>query len=263
MSDDILEKYGIKKRETLGLKNKKALVTGASRGIGEAIAKTLASKGADVVVNYHSSDEKASETAQSLEIDGEESWVYPADVSDFEDVKRMKKSIEKNFGKIDILVNNAGINRDTLFKKMGLDKWDSVLQVNLGGVFNCTKQFIEHVKESDNGRIINISSIVGEMGNVGQVNYASSKAGVIGFTKSLARELARDNVTVNAVAPGFIETEMIKNIPDKVKDKILDQIPMSRFGKPEEIADVVAFLSSPMASYITGSVIDVNGGHYM
>jgi len=239
------------------------LITGASRGIGEQIALTLADYGADVVVNYNTSHDKASETATTVELDGENSWVYPTDVSDHEEVKRMKEHLEKNFGKIDILVNNAGINRDKFFSKMKKEDWDKVISVNLDGVFNCSKVFLEDVKNSDQGRIINISSVVGQRGNVGQVNYASSKAGIIGFTKALAQELVRDEVTVNAVAPGFIATEMVLNIPEKVQKKIKSQIPMDRFGDPEEVAEAVAFLASSKSSYMTGTVLEVNGGYYL
>lgn len=252
-----------KKVRAYGLDGKKALVTGASRGIGKAIAIMLASEGADVVVNYHSSPDKASEAAMTVELDGEESWVYPANVGDFNDVMRMKKNVEENFGKIDILVNNAGINMDGFFTKMDHKQWKSVIDVNLSGAFNCTRVFIDDLKESEQGRIINISSVVGETGNLGQVNYAASKAGVIGFTRSLAREMVRYDVTVNAVAPGFISTDMVQNIPEKVQERIIKTIPMGRFGEPEEIAEVVAFLASSKASYITGAVINVNGGFYI
>lgn len=252
-----------KEADYYNLEGKRALVTGASRGIGKHIAFALASLGVDVVVNYHTSDEKASDTATEVEIDGEETWIYPADVSDMDDVLRMKENVVENFGTIDILVNNAGINIDTFFTKMDKGKWDKVMDVNLDGVFNCTNAFIDHIKESEQGRIINISSVVGQTGNLGQVNYASSKAGIIGFTKALAREMVRYDVTVNVVAPGFINTSMVRNIPDKVKEKITAQIPMNRFGEPAEVADAVAFLASSRASYITGNVINVNGGFYI
>ncbi|MEF8873249.1 MAG: 3-oxoacyl-[acyl-carrier-protein] reductase [Candidatus Thermoplasmatota archaeon] len=245
------------------LEGKKALVTGASRGIGEQIAFTLADYGVDVVVNYNTSHEKASETATNVELEGEDSWVYPADISDYEEVKQMKDHLQENFGEIDILVNNAGINRDKFFAKMKKEEWDDVLSVNLNGVFNCSKVFLDDLRESEQGRIINISSVVGQKGNKGQVNYASSKAGIIGFTKALAQELVRDDVTVNAVAPGFIATQMVKNIPEKVQEKLKSQIPMSRFGEPIEVAEAVAFLASAKASYMTGTVLEVNGGYYL
>lgn len=252
-----------KEEDYYNLEGKKALVTGASRGIGKHIAFALASLGVDVVVNYHTSDEMASDTAMEVEIDGEETWVYPADVSDYKDVQKMKENVVENFGTIDILVNNAGINKDTFFTKMDKGRWDKVMDVNLDGVFNCTKAFIDHIKESEQGRIINISSVVGQTGNLGQVNYASSKAGIIGFSKALAREMVRYDVTVNVVTPGFINTSMVRNIPDRVKEKIIAQIPMGRFGEPGEVADAVAFLASSRASYITGNVINVNGGFYI
>lgn len=245
------------------LKGKKALVTGASRGIGEQIAFTLADYGADVVVNYNTSHDKASKTATTVELAGKESWVYPADISDYDEVKQMKEHLGENFGEIDILVNNAGINRDNFFAKMDKEDWDKVLSVNLDSVFNCTHTFLDHLKDSEQGRVISISSVVGERGNKGQVNYASSKAGIIGFTKALSQELVRDDVTVNAVAPGFISTQMVLNMPEKVKDKIKKQIPMSRFGKPKEVARTVTFLASEDASYITGEVVRMNGGFYL
>jgi 3-oxoacyl-[acyl-carrier protein] reductase len=175
----------------------------------------------------------------------------------------MKDNITKYFGKIDILVNNAGINIDKLFVKMTNEDWNKVITINLTGVFNCTNAFIDQLIESEHGRIINITSIVGQMGNIGQVNYAASKAGIIGMTKSLARELARKNVTVNAVAPGFILTSMVRNIPDEVKEKIIKQIPLGRFGEPEEVAKAVIYLASDDAAYITGHVLNINGGMYL
>ncbi|MFP3871803.1 MAG: 3-oxoacyl-[acyl-carrier-protein] reductase [Candidatus Natronoplasma sp.] len=244
-------------------KDRNALVTGASRGIGKKITNTLAEYGADVVVNYNTSHEEASETATTVELAGEDSWVYPADISSFKEVEEMKENIEENFGKIDILVNNAGINKDKFFAKMEKDDWEKVLSVNLDGVFNCSKIFLDDLRRSESGRIVNISSVVGQRGNQGQVNYASSKAGIIGFTKALARELVRDDVTVNAVAPGFIATEMVLNMPEKIQEKIKSDIPMGRFGDPKEVAETVAFLASSDASYITGEVLKVNGGFYI
>jgi 3-oxoacyl-(acyl-carrier-protein) reductase len=245
------------------LKGRRALVTGASKGIGREIAIALASEGADVAINYRSSDLEAEEVARWLEDHGVNSWIYPADVSDYDSVKEMKQCLEKYFGEIDILVNNAGINVDKLFVKMDQDMWNRVIQVNLTGVYNCTNAFIDRILESQNGRIINITSIVGQMGNIGQVNYAASKAGVIGMTKALAKELARKNVTVNAIAPGFIETDMVMGIPDRVKEKILAQIPLGRFGKPKEVARAVVYLASDEAAYITGHVLNINGGMYL
>lgn len=245
------------------LKGRRALVTGASKGIGREIAIALASEGADVAINYRSSDVEAEDVARWLENHGVNSWVYPADVSDYDSVKEMRKCLEKYFGTIDILVNNAGINVDKLFVKMDQDMWDRVIQVNLTGVFNCTNTFIDRILESEHGRVINITSIVGQMGNIGQVNYAASKAGIIGMTKALAKELARKKVTVNAIAPGFIETDMVMGIPDKVKEKILTQIPLGRFGRPKEVARAVVYLASDEAAYITGHVLNINGGMYL
>ncbi|MFO8109535.1 MAG: 3-oxoacyl-[acyl-carrier-protein] reductase [Thermoplasmata archaeon] len=243
----------------------RALITGGSQGIGRRIALEMALEGADVAINDLSSQkEKANRVAQYIESRfGRDTWIAEADVSDIDDVMRMRDQVEEHFGKIDILVNNAGINVDTFFSKMEPEQWEKVLSVNLDGVFNCTQVFIGHIKESRRGRVISISSIVGETGNLGQVNYASSKAGVIGFTKALAREMVRHHVTVNAVAPGFINTDMVKGMPDKVKKKITSQIPMGRFGEPKEVAQVITYLASEEASYITGEVVRVNGGYYL
>ncbi len=245
------------------LSGRKALVTGASKGIGREIALALATEGADVAINYRSSDVEAEEVARWLEDLGVDSWVYPADVSDMDSIREMKRCLEKYFGSIDILVNNAGINLDKLFVKMDDEMWNKVIAINLTGVFNCTNTFIDKIMESKYGRIINITSIVGQMGNIGQVNYAASKAGIIGMTKALAKEMARNHITVNAIAPGFIETDMVKGIPDKVKEKILTQVPLGRFGKPEEVARAVVYLASDDASYITGHVLNINGGMYL
>ena len=245
------------------LKGLKALVTGASRGIGKEIAIALAEAGANVAINYRSSEKGAADVAQKIEALGVSSWIYPADISDYEETVKMKKQIEKYFGKIDILVNNAGINVDTLFVKMDAEVWNKVISVNLNGVFNCCNVFKNDLIESDHGRIINITSIVGQMGNVGQVNYAASKAGIIGMTKALSKEFARKGITVNAVAPGFIATDMLMGVPDKVKDKILVQIPANRFGQPEEVAHAVMYLASREAAYITGHVLNINGGMYV
>ena len=246
------------------LEGRKALVTGASRGIGRAIALALAREGASVAINYRLHGEEADQVARVADDMGVETWQSAADISDIDQVRRMREQVEKYFGPIDILVNNAGINVDHLFVKMEQDDWNKVLAVNLDGVFNCINTFKDDfIAEGDGKRIINITSIVGQMGNVGQVNYAASKAGVIGMTKALAKEMARNKVTVNAIAPGFIETDMMAGIPDKVREKILAQIPMRRFGRPEEVADAVVFLSLPSSSYITGHVLNVNGGMYV
>ena len=262
-TDSELGSSGVPESTMKRLEGRKALVTGASRGIGREIAIAFAREGADVVINYRSSDEDAEVLARTVEDLGDRAWVYSADVSDIDQVGEMKRSVEKYMGPIDILVNNAGINRDTLFSKMDEEAWKEVFSVNMNGVFNCTKTFLDHLEESDHSRIINITSIVGQIGNIGQANYAASKAGIIGFTKSLAKELARKNINVNAISPGFIETDMLSGVPDKVREKIVAQIPMRRFGRPEEVAKSVVFLASNDADYITGHVLNVNGGMYL
>ena len=251
------------KKPSFTLHGLKALVTGASRGIGKEIALALAEAGASVAINFRSSEEGASDVAKKIEELGGFSWIYPADISDHGETIKMKKQIEKYFGKIDILVNNAGVNVDKLFVNMDPAAWNQVISVNLNGVYNCCNVFKDDLMESEHGRIINITSIVGQMGNVGQVNYAASKAGIIGMTKALAKEFARKDITVNAIAPGFIETDMLAGVPDKVKEKILTQIPAKRFGKPEEVAHAVTYLASQEAGYITGHVLSINGGMYV
>ncbi|WP_455392912.1 3-oxoacyl-[acyl-carrier-protein] reductase [[Eubacterium] cellulosolvens] len=241
----------------------KALVTGASRGIGKEIAIALAEAGANVAINYRSSEDGAAKVAQRIEELGVSSWIYPADISDYDETVKMKNQIDKYFGKIDILVNNAGVNVDKMFVKMDQEAWSKVISVNLNGVFNCCNVFKDDLLESNQGRIINITSIVGQMGNIGQVNYAASKAGIIGLTKALAKEFARKGITVNAVAPGFIATDMLMGVPDKVKDRILVQIPANRFGRPDEVAHAVTYLASREAAYVTGHILNINGGMYV
>lgn len=245
------------------LKGRVAVVTGGSRGIGKAIALALAEEGADVAINYQRNEALAKEVAQSIERMGRVAEIYQADVSDLEQVLRMRDAIVKRFERVDTLVNNAGINRDKSFVKMDAEIWRAVIEVDLNGVYYCTKAFLDGMLARGSGRIINISSIVGQMGNFGQANYAAAKAGLIGLTKTLAKELAGKGITVNAVAPGFIETEMVAGIPDEVKEKLLAQIPMRRFGKPEEVAKAVVFLASEDSNYITGHVLNVNGGMYV
>lgn len=239
---------------------KLAFVSGASRGIGKAIVKRLGKDGFVVGFNYINSKDKAEEFVRELEEDGIEAFCVRFDVCNFEEVSEAFSSIEKEYGKIDVLINNAGITRDKLFIKMKEDDFDSVINTNLKGVFNCTKQVAKSMTKKRFGRIINMSSLAGIVGNFGQTNYSASKAGVIGFTKTLATELGPYGITVNAVAPGFIETDMTDALPDKIKEKILDMVPLRRNGNPDDIAGVVSFLASEDAGYITGQVISVDGG---
>ncbi len=246
----------------LDFTGKTVLVTGSTRGIGRAIAEEFAKYGANVIVSG-TVKERAQEVAKELaEKYGVNTLGVGMDVSDPRSVEDAFKEINAAFGGVDILVNNAGITRDTLFLRMKPEDWQKVLDVNLTGAFLVTKQVVRYMTKKRWGRIINISSVVGFTGNVGQVNYATTKAGLIGFTKSLAKELAPRNVLVNAVAPGFIETDMTENLKEEIKEEYRKQIPLGRFGKPEEVAKVVLFLASPMADYITGETIHVNGGMY-
>ncbi len=244
------------------LRGKLVLVTGASRGIGRAIAIECAKEGADVVINYANprSEELALEVAGIVKEYGREALVIRADVSNWDEVVEMKRKVEE-FGKVDIVVNNAGITRDALITKMTIDDWHSVINVNLTGAFYVTKAFVDHLIER-RGVLIFVTSVVGQDGNIGQCNYAASKAGLIGMAKALALELARFGVRVLAVAPGFTETDMTAKIPEKVYEKIVGKIPVRRFAKPEEIAKPVVFLASDRASYITGVCIPISGGMY-
>jgi NAD(P)-dependent dehydrogenase (short-subunit alcohol dehydrogenase family) len=277
------------------LEGKIALVTGGSRGIGSAIALRLAEEGADVAVNYQLTKgnaekvskqidqigtidelnkltimidqmdtlESAKKVSKAIDSLDKHSFICQANVNDFEQVTRMRDEVVKHFGRIDILVNNAGIIRDKSFTKMTPDMWTEVLSVNLDGAFYCTKAVIDGMLERKYGRIVNISSVVGRMGNRGQANYAASKAGLIGLTQSLAKEFAGRGINVNAVAPGFMATDMLKKIPKDIMDKILAQIPLGRLGEPAEVAGAVAYLVSKDGDYITGQVIDINGGLYI
>lgn len=245
------------------LTGKAALVTGAGRGIGKEIALTLAKEGADIALNYNGSKEAAEETAMQIEAIGRKVILLPCNVSDFQACGAMVEQAEREFGKIDILVNNAGITKDNLLLRMTEEEFNMVLDVNLKGSFYTIRHITKQMLKRRYGRIINLSSISGVIGNVGQANYCASKAGIIGLTKSAARELASRNITVNAIAPGFIDTDMTAVLPDNVKEGILAQIPMRRFGSVKDIAETAAFLASDKAAYITGQVIQVNGGMAM
>ncbi len=242
------------------LSGKTALVTGAGRGIGKAIAKKLASLGATVVVNYSGSKEKAEETVAEIVAAGGSAEAIQCDVSDFKACEELAKSVVAKYGKLDILVNNAGVTRDGLLMGMSEDDYDRVLDTNLKGAFNMTRHFSRVFLKQRSGRIINISSVSGVMGNAGQANYSASKAGLIGLTKSVARELAGRGVCVNAVAPGFIETDMTNAMKEDAKTKLIENIPLGRIGKPDDIAEAVAFLAGDASSYITGQVLCVDGG---
>jgi 3-oxoacyl-[acyl-carrier protein] reductase len=244
------------------LTGKVALVTGSAQGIGKAIALLLARNGADVVISDINL-EKAQETANEIQGMGRRSLAIKVNVADLNDVEQMIETIIEHFGRIDILVNNAGITRDRLILRMTEEDWDAVLDVNLKGTFNCTKAAIRFMSKQKSGKIVSIASVSGEMGNPGQANYAASKAGVIGFTKTIAREFAARGINVNAIAPGYIQTPMTDAIPEKAKEALKQLIPMERLGQPEDVAQAVLFLVSESSSYITGQVLNVNGGIYM
>ena len=244
------------------MEGKKAIVTGAAQGIGQAVAECFAKAGADVaVVDLEAS--RCAETVQLVEHQQRRGWALSANVAQWEAVKGMVDQVVKEWGRVDVLVNNAGVTRDGLIMRMKEEEWHAVLQVNLTGTFYCTKAVLGPMTRQRYGRIINMASIVGEIGNVGQANYAASKAAVIGFTKSVAREYASRNVTVNAVAPGFIDTAMTRGLNREVKDTLLQQIPLGRLGQPAEVAEAVRFLASDAAGYVTGQVFHVNGGMHM
>ena len=245
------------------LKDKVAIVTGGTRGIGRAIALKLADQGANIVINYRNSDKEAEELKAILEEKGVKVLTVKCDISNFEDSKNLMDKCKEVFGKIDILVNNAGITKDTLIMRMKEEGFDNVIDVNLKGTFNCAKHASAIMLKQRFGKIINMTSVVGIAGNAGQVNYAASKAGVIGLTKSLAKELGSRGITVNAVAPGFINTDMTASLSEKVKEEASKNIPLKRLGDPEDVANLVGFLASDAANYITGQVINVDGGMVM
>ncbi|HFE5794659.1 TPA: 3-oxoacyl-[acyl-carrier-protein] reductase [Staphylococcus aureus] len=242
---------------------KSALVTGASRGIGRSIALQLAEEGYNVAVNYAGSKEKAEAVVEEIKAKGVDSFAIQANVADADEVKAMIKGVVSQFGSLDVLVNNAGITRDNLLMRMKEQEWDDVIDTNLKGVFNCIQKATPQMLRQRSGAIINLSSVVGAVGNPGQANYVATKAGVIGLTKSAARELASRGITVNAVAPGFIVSDMTDALSDELKEQMLTQIPLARFGQDTDIANTVAFLASDKAKYITGQTIHVNGGMYM
>jgi 3-oxoacyl-[acyl-carrier protein] reductase len=245
------------------LEGKVALVTGASRGIGREIALELARQGANVAVNYAGSESKANEVVDEIKAIGKEAFVIKCDVSNSDEVAAMVKETVDRFGKLDILVNNAGITKDNLLMRMKEEEWDDVININLKGVFLCTKAVTRQMMKQRVGRIINITSVVGVSGNPGQANYVAAKSGVIGLTKTTAKELASRNITVNAIAPGFITTDMTDKLSDEVKGEMLKQIPLARLGEPKDIAKMTAFLASDDASYITGQTLHINGGMVM
>lgn len=245
------------------LSGKTALITGGSRGIGRAIAKKLSSLGCNIVINYNSNAAPAEELINELKVEGKEGLALQGDVSNFEDAKNIVDTTVKTYGSIDILINNAGITRDNLLLRMSEEDFDQVISTNLKGAFNCTKHASKYMLKKKKGRIISIASVIGLVGNVGQANYAASKAGIIGLTKSVAKELATRNITVNAIAPGFIVSDMTDQLSDEQKSAIKSNIPMNSFGTAEDIANLVGFLASDESGYITGQVINVDGGMAM
>jgi 3-oxoacyl-[acyl-carrier protein] reductase len=241
------------------LEDRICVITGASRGIGRGIAEEMAGEGAKVVVNYRSSEAEARNVVDIIHDAGGDAIAAKADVTDYEAVQAMREEVVDAFGPADILINNAGITKDTTFARMSPDEWKTVIDVNLNGTFNATKVFFDDIKKSNQGRLINISSIVGKQGNFGQANYATAKSGIFGFTRTIALELAPSGSTSNSVAPGFTRTDMLAEVRDDIQERILEGIPMGRFAEVEDISHVVKFLASEEASYITGEVLDVNG----
>ena len=242
------------------LDNRTCVVTGASRGIGRGIAIELAEHGAEVVVNYRSSEEAAREVRDIIESGPGQAVLAQADVSDYEAVRSMYEATKEEFDGVDVLVNNAGITVDKTFDDMTREDWERVMDVNLGGMFNCTKVCYEDIRTAEEGRLINISSVVGQQGNYGQANYATTKSGMFGFTRTMALELASQGSTANCVAPGFVETDMLADVPERVRENILERIPLDRFAQVEDITGIVRFLASQESSYMTGQILGVNGG---
>lgn len=245
------------------LKDKIAVVTGGSRGIGSATAIKLAEQGADLVINYNSDQKSAQKTARKVRKLGRNAIVIQANIANMKEAKKLINNTIQEYERIDILVNNAGITRDGFLLRMKEKDFDDVINVNLKGTFNCTKQAIKYMMKQKYGKIVNLSSVVGMMGNATQSNYAASKAGVVGFTKAVAREISKRGINVNAVAPGFIDTDMTEELPEKVKQEMLNNIPLNRFGEVEDVANVIMFLVSPLASYINGQTINIDGGMLM
>lgn len=240
-----------------------AIVTGGGRGIGRAVAVRLAEEGASVAISYRKDAAAAEEAAAAVRAAGVECEIFKGDVASPEDVQALFKGVGDAFGRVDILINNAGITRDNIMLRMKEEEFDDVLRTNLGGTYLCTRAALRPMVRARWGRIVNVSSVVGLVGNAGQANYAASKAGIIGFTKSVAREVAQRGITANAIAPGYVETELTGSLPEDVKDRIRDQVPLGRFGEAEEVAEVVAFLAGEGAGYVTGQTIAVDGGMTM
>lgn len=242
------------------MRPKTCVVTGSSRGIGRGIAQRLGEDGCDVVINYRTSEQAAAETVEAIEAAGGSAIAVQADVTDLDQIEQLRERTHEAYGPADVLVNNAGITQDVRFTEMSHEEWDTVLDVHLDGAFHCTQTFYDDIAAAEEGRLVNISSIVGKGGNFGQANYATAKAGIFGFTRTLALELAPEGSTANCVAPGFIRTQMVESLPERIKDQIREDTPLGRLGTVEEIAEVVCFLASDRSSFITGEVIDANGG---
>ena len=242
------------------MESRTCVVTGSSTGIGRGIAERFGENGWEVAVNYRSSKDAAAETVERIEEAGGSGIAVQADVTMIDQIERMREEVHDAFGAVDVLVNNAGITQDVRFTEMSHEEWDTVLDVHLDGAFHCTQTFYDDLAAAEDGRLINISSLIGKGGNFGQANYATAKAGIFGFTRTLALELAPEGTTANCVAPGFIRTEMVEELPERIKDTLREDTPLGRLGTVEEIAEVVSFLASDRSSFITGEVIDANGG---